>query len=264
MTIKILEKAVKESLDKIKGARPGKEIDHKKVEEFQTGIKDWLNNNLNGYKWDIEVKFKGRTEKDSVDILGKAKNEPTWIIEIDATRSDQVSQKFLSRLALWGLKDPIQYIAILYPDANNGKGKNACEKYLRYSNQIIKKINQQSSVIGIFVDPDKDKVNIKNPNAHSRFTVDGKECNSMNAAVAEAIKNYLVKKPCSYNELQEVWGRFVSNTVGTSRYKNIGITTNDGVTVHTYTQFRQYGTASYWQDFIKLCKKNKIKLSSME
>ena len=116
----LLCSAVESSLSFLNGARTHKEIDHSRVEEFQKSIKNNLNEDKNGYKWEIEEKAKGRSEKDSIDILGQAKNMQSWIIEIDATRSDQVSQKLLSRITLWGLKNPINYVAILYPDTRNG------------------------------------------------------------------------------------------------------------------------------------------------
>ena len=93
--------AAKKSLHFLNGARTNKTINHSLVEKFQESIKDILNNGKNGYKWEIEEKAKGRSEKDSIDILGQAKNMQNWIIEIDATRSDQVSQKLLSRMTLW-------------------------------------------------------------------------------------------------------------------------------------------------------------------
>lgn len=96
----LLCSAVESSLSFLNGARTHKEIDHSRVEEFQKSIKNNLNEDKNGYKWEIEEKAKGRSEKDSIDILGQAKNMQSWIIEIDATRSDQVSQKLLSRIQL--------------------------------------------------------------------------------------------------------------------------------------------------------------------
>ena len=142
MEIQTLCIAVNSSLHLLKGARTGSTINHKKVELFQESIKDILNVSATGYLWDTEVQAKGRAEKDSIDIMGQAKNLKDWIIEIDATRTDQVSQKMLSRLTLWGLNGPIQYVAILYPDAHN-KGKAACEKYLRYGNALVKKLNSK-------------------------------------------------------------------------------------------------------------------------
>ena len=121
MDIKTLCSAVKDNLSHLKGARSEDDhrINYAKVNEFRDAILKQLSSETNKYNWESEQKHSGRLEKDSVDILGQAPHKPKWIIEIDATRTDQVSQKLLSRLALWGKKDAIQYVAILYPDAHS-------------------------------------------------------------------------------------------------------------------------------------------------
>lgn len=266
MDTKDICSAISRCLPILSGARkPGKVIDHSKVESFQKELCDALNTARNGYTWDIEVQAPGRSEKDSIDILGQAKGQPNWIIEIDATRSDQVSQKLLSRLALWGQKEPIQYVAILYPDAHK-KGQPACEKYLRYGDEIFKKLNSQSSVIGIFIDPDPDTgiievVQFDKKSNH--FLVNGKECKSMGAAATEAIKIFMLSHPVPYVKLQKRWGKYIDNMKGSSRYKKVGVKTSDGISVYSYTQFRQYGLSSYWSDFNSLCKKNGIAVAKM-
>lgn len=261
MNIENLCEAIKKQLHILKSARKSKTIDHSKVEEFQNKINEELNKTPNGYKWEIEKTARGRSEKDSVDILGQAKGVPDWVIEIDATRADQLSKKLLSRLALLGLKNPIQYVAILYPDTQ--KGKNACEKYLRYGNEIIKKINRSSSVVGIFIDPEQNTIEIQQFDKRDHFEVNGKECKSMGEAAAEAIKFYLNKhKNITFEQLKQYWGKFVEDKVR-SKSKNIKVKTSDGISVHTYTQFRQYGICSYWTDFEKLCRKKRITIAKM-
>lgn len=261
MDILTLCSAIQSSLHFITGARTGRVIDHSLVEKFQEGIKDHLNNRCNVYKWEIEQKAKGRSEKDSIDILGQAKGLNKWIIEIDATRSDQVSQKLLSRLALWGLTEPMTYVAILYPDTRNGK--NACEKYLRYANAIVKRTNKHSCVVGIFVDPAQNKIEIQQFNEPCHFEVNGKECKTMSDAAAYAIKEYLAAHNATYASLVQSWGKYVNFERGASRYKNTGICTADGITVHSFTQFRQYGLCSYWSDFVRVCKSNGVSVNKM-
>lgn len=255
--------AINKSLPILKGARTGNVIDHSLVEEFQKNIMEELNNDPNKYKWETEKKISGRSERDSVDIFGQATGQPNWIIEIDATRSDQVSQKLLSRMALWGIKKPFKYVAILYPDAYM-KGKNACEKYLRYGNEIVQKINKESCIVGVFVDPNNESVEVLQFDEHSHFEVNGKECKSMSEAAAEAIKQYINKHPVSFSKLKLCWGKYVNNIKGNSRYKNIRVKTFDGTPVYSYTQFRQYGFCSYWNEFERICKKNKISITKMK
>jgi hypothetical protein len=249
------------------GARTevGKEIDHSKVVDFQIEIRDELrkyHKSRKDYWWEKEQQCPGRMEKDSIDILGRAPHKPKWIIEIDATRTDQVSQKLLSRLTLWGKKNPIQYVAILYPDSQNS-GQSACEKYLRYGNEIVKKLNDKSSVTGIFVFPDTGVVELVDFKDHSHFKVEGKECGSMNEAAAEALTVFCTKHPVSYEELKKRWDKFVAKEKGKSRYKDIGLSTTDGVPIWSYSQFREHGECSYWNDFEKRCKKNGIKTARM-
>ncbi len=267
MDITILCSAVKNSLVKLHGARTevGKEIDHSKVVDFQIEIRDELrkyHKSRKDYWWEKEQQCPGRMEKDSIDILGRAPHKPKWIIEIDATRTDQVSQKLLSRLTLCGKKNPIQYVAILYPDSQNS-GQSACEKYLRYGNEIVKKLNDKSSVTGIFVFPDTGVVELVDFKDHSHFKVEGKECGSMNEAAAEALTVFCTKHPVSYEELKKRWDKFVAKEKGKSRYKDIGLSTTDGVPIWSYSQFREHGECSYWNDFEKRCKKNGIKTARM-
>lgn len=277
MDIETLCYAVKCSLPTLKNARLGKEIDHSLVEQFQKEIKDILNTTKNDYRWEKEITPQGRSEKDSIDILGVAKKNkklnPKWIIEIDATRSDQVSQKFLSRLALWGLEAPMHYVAILYPDTKGGK--NVCEKYLRFGSEVLRSINKQSSITGLFVDPTVDTVEIQQYIVNGKKSSDhfelkwkegkairSKECKSMSEVAKEAIKLYLSKNPVSYTQLKRYWGKFVEDRI-VSKSSSTGTQTIDGITVYHYTQFRQYGICSYWSDFVQLCKKKGIFIRKM-
>lgn len=50
----LLCSAVESSRSFLNGARTHKEIDHSLVEEFQKSIKNNLNEDKNGYKWEIE------------------------------------------------------------------------------------------------------------------------------------------------------------------------------------------------------------------
>ena len=93
------------------------------IKVFQKGTRYYLKVNYNSYRWRTESKPSGRKEKDSIDIKGypKSNNDLTCIIEIDACRQDQVEEKFLSRLALWGIKKPIIYVALIYSKPNSSK-----------------------------------------------------------------------------------------------------------------------------------------------
>jgi len=252
MKIEVLCEAVKESLAILSKSR-SKVTDHSLVEEFQKNIADILNQISPDYSWEIEHKPSRRSEGDSIDIFGYSRKLPSWIIEIDAYRADQVAKKLLSRVALWGLKDSIEYVAILYPNTQNGKKE--CEKFLRYGDNILHKLNSKSNITGIFVEPANNTIEVLSFRESCHFDVNGKEYASMTNAVAGSIKEYLEKhENISFAELKNVWGKFVSDCRGASRYKDIKQTSSDGYPIYTFTQFRQYGLCSYWDDFVKLCK----------
>ena len=114
--------------------------DHGNIENFQDDLCKALNsqNQTPGYKWYKEYKINSTKivvpqrfigVDDSVDILGHGgDNDPICIIEIDASRADQVAKKILSRTALFGLLHPIIYVSLMYPDTQ--KGFNQCIKHI--------------------------------------------------------------------------------------------------------------------------------------
>lgn len=102
--------------------------------------------------------------------------------------------------------------------------------------------------------PDIIPVNYIGSGKSSLFEVEGEEYHSMAAAAAAAISVYLSRHPVEYNHLAGLWGKYVSNAIGGSRYKDIGMTTVDGTKVFTYTQFRQNGPRANWNDFVEKCK----------
>ena len=242
--------------------------DHSNIENFQKGVCKKISESklFSSSKWEIELSSKHRKEKDSIDIFGDDK-ETIYIIEIDAARGDQVAKKFLSRIALWGLNPdkPITYIALLYPWTQK-QGKPECEKFVRFSNDILKKINKDSSVIGIYVDCDKEKIKgieLWDYNLSSRFVVKDKNsskyCLGMTECAKEAVKLFIQNcTPKDYDKLKAVFGRFVNNKVGKSRYAPLGVNLNYEP-VHVYTQWREYGNQSlYWSEFVDICKQQGI------
>ena len=94
-----------------------------------------------GYKFNEEVnaflstrrKYKSKKPKDSYDIFGKCKNYPNIIIEFDTHRSDQITKKAVSRLAINATKEAI-YVAVIYPNDHKSKTaeKKECDKYCCY------------------------------------------------------------------------------------------------------------------------------------
>ena len=256
----------------------GDDHDHSNIEKFQEEVCKKISDSklFSSSKWETELSSTKRAEKDSIDIFGEDK-EAIYIIEIDAARGDQVAKKFLSRIALWGLNPdkPITYIALLYPWTQK-QGKPECEKFVRFSNDILKKINKDSSVIGIYIDCEKEIINGKKRwdykgielwdyNMLSGFVITDKNKNSskyclgMTECAKEAVKLFIQNcTPKDYDKLKAVFGRFVNNKVGKSRYAPLGVNLNYEP-VHVYTQWREYGNQSlYWSEFVDICKQQGI------
>lgn len=244
----ILCKAILDSIAPLKKPR--------NVKAFQIKLMSYLNDlKLTKDDWADEDKHSLRPERDAIDIHCQSEH---IVIEIDTTRADQVAKKFLSRLVLWGLNSPINYVAILYPDTRNGKPE--CEKFLHYCYELLRKVNSKASILGIFVDPDKEELKVIDfkKSCYIVGKKTPKTCNSMCGVVEEVVKIYMKKNPgTSYKELKDIFKGFVNDKIGKSRYKNIDMCTSDKIAVHTFTQFRQNGTLN-WYKFICICKKIRI------
>ncbi|MBQ6725672.1 MAG: hypothetical protein IJQ89_03760 [Bacteroidales bacterium] len=240
--------------------------DHSNIESFQKGIRDYLNQTFScltpKYKWETEVKPKGRNEKDSIDIKGNSinKSDINCIIEIDACRQDQVASKFLSRLSLWGTKEPILYVALLYKKYS----KKPVEKYVRYANSIIKLINKNSAAIGIYVNVNgtsNDNAEIwdfnKNTPYKRKFRINNNDYDSMVDCASAAINLYVNNnKSKTYNQLKKVFDKYVDDKSGPSRYKRLNKKSKDGIDLYSYTQFREHGQHSTdWDTFVGICHK---------
>lgn len=91
--------------------------------------------------------------QDRADVYAK-KDDYEIIIEIDATRADQVAKKMVSRLSyhlLTGKEHPgLIYVALLYPGTGN-MNADECIKYFIFGQTIISQF-QDSSFIGCLID----------------------------------------------------------------------------------------------------------------
>ena len=229
--------------------------DHSYIELFQKQICDNLNENKNlGYKWEVEHKRQRRIEEDSIDIMGTRKNHPSFIIEIDASRGDQVAKKLLSRIYLWGLKEPIHYIALLYPDTQYGKVQS--EKFVRYGNDILKKIKSESSVSGIYLDPSNmENVKVEYWDFSKKmFKIGDQDFVSMTECAKGAIK-HILGSDCTYDCANRIFNKrgsitFVKRDKGKSNHTKLGETD-----IYVYTQWHEYGPD--WKLFKKICRDNK-------
>ena len=233
-----------------------KKNDHHFIKAFQNQLCDFLNNHTN-YTWTTEQKPKYRTEGDSIDILGVCPGFPDYIIEIDATRGDQVAKKLFSRIALWGIvKDStVKYVALLYPNTQAG-GKAESEKFVRFGNSVLKRLNSKSSCVGIY--HDGIDTELWDFNQQSVFVITNEygyeECvQSMTQCAMAVIKNYIARNNITdYSGVQKAFKKFVDDKKGPSRYKYLR--TIGGKKIHVYTQWREYGNGANWIKFVNLCK----------
>ena len=111
MNIESLCEAVKISMPILKNARVGRVIDHSLVERFQESIKDNLNGISSGYVWEIEKKAKGRSERDSIDILGKGSDFDLYSEENIAEIEWKLNHRPRKSL---GYLTPLDYFKTLY------------------------------------------------------------------------------------------------------------------------------------------------------
>ena len=250
--------------------------DHTHIDNFQEKICKYLNddNNTNNLQWKTEKTFPKIKNKDSIDIYGESKSD-VCIIEIDATRADQVAKKFLSRYALCILNQKnhaqnILYMALLYPDTQNGKPE--CEKFLRYCYDILIKTDAKNvNVVGIYIDTTKvqnanTSIELWDFNRQSRFRVSYTnnhqpvEATGMTKCAKEVVKLYLNNNPkiTAFDQLTNVFNKYVARVPGKSRYSPIKDTYLGNDQVHIYTQWREYGDEYNWDDFVKLCNRKKI------
>ena len=84
-----------------------------------------------------ETGTKGNRER--YDIIGQSEEDcPVIIIEVDTHRSDQVSKKVVSRIAMNADKE-VLYVTLLYPNthANKTSEKKECQKYIDFLNILF-------------------------------------------------------------------------------------------------------------------------------
>jgi hypothetical protein len=239
-----------------------KRNDHSNIDKFQTAICDDLNVTKSEYKWKTEVKPRGRSERDSVDIFGENDSE-ICIIEIDAARGDQVAKKAFSRTALWGLNKQnnkaIIYIALLYP--HKTANPIECEKYVRFANSILKKINSNSMAIAIYIG--NNYIEIWDFNKTSSFTINGgNDIVGLTKCAKEAVKKYISSKGIKrFSQLKKVFGKYVDTKSGPSRYSQLTtMPLPDGNDVFVYSQWREFGLGCNWDEFVNLCKDYSIRI----
>lgn len=143
---------------------------HGKIEDFQKELaknlcqirlsKKPLSNNGCEYPLYENIDKLG-TVKDRADIRQEIllnNTEYELIIEIDATRADQVAKKMMSRFcyAILNENKPIIYVALLY-QGTKSMNSDECKKYFKMGDEVLRKINSSNILIGYIVDKEEQK-----------------------------------------------------------------------------------------------------------
>lgn len=250
--------------------------DHSSIDQFQHGICASLNKIAScggicikcNKCWSCEYK-PSDDHKDSIDIYNADSNgsKRQCIIEIDAVRHDQVAAKFVSRVALCGINEPIDYVAILYRSTQKS-GKQTTEKFIRYTYDILKKLNPESSLLGIYVDvldepKNNPKVNVEIWDCTQQvYTITNEDCmdnpfTSMPECAEGVLRYYLKKNPdIDFDKLKKEFhkGRGGSYVFESAETANAKAKYVEDLNIYIETQFRAEGTQANWKKFCKLCK----------
>ncbi|MBI4988190.1 MAG: hypothetical protein HZC23_05145 [Rhodocyclales bacterium] len=130
----------------------GPQRDQKEVvKKFQEKVKTRLADKIKTITWQTEV-CPGSENGDSVDVYG-AGPKCVVAIELDKARADQVSKKFVSRMAiLKSNPERTYYISLCYPGTENMNSAE-CEKYFGYCSKLARRM--RSHYAGLIIGPAK-------------------------------------------------------------------------------------------------------------
>lgn len=238
------------------------------VGKFQKCLQEHLNS-VCGPGWEIEYKKPNSPYSDRVDIFFKSpKSGYNWIIEIDASRADQVAKKAFSRFAIFGTGSKARnffYVAIVYPGTNN-MNINEVIKYSRYGHDIAKQMHRDNEWRTIIIDCENQCVKVLNFN-NVQFMVNGSGSFPMNRAVEKAIKEYFIQsKSHTYQSLEKALLAYNRNHNGLQKIISleslaktpIKMQDGNGTEFYLTIQWAFSGESANFDDIIKFFKKFKI------
>lgn len=120
-----------------------KSLKQEEIKNLQEVLLTYLKESFPNINWKSEEKCNHNKIKDRIDICGYINDTHYIVIELDPLRADSISKKFISRNALYIDKNLI-YISACYPNKNNVKNTNECNKYFSYCNTITEKLFKSS------------------------------------------------------------------------------------------------------------------------
>ena len=114
-----------------------------KVDELQAVIYDLLVLKMTDWKWKIEESISIKY-KDRVDIIGEnEKDNSVIVLELDASRADQVAKKFVSRQSLLADRN-LLYISVCYPGTKK-MSSTECAKYFEFCSKITEMLDHKKT-----------------------------------------------------------------------------------------------------------------------
>lgn len=114
-----------------------------KVDELQAKIYELLALKMTDWKWKIEESISTKY-KDRVDIIGENEKENSVIVlELDASRADQVAKKFVSRQSLLADRN-LLYVSLCYPGTKK-MSRTECAKYFEFCSKITEMLDSKKN-----------------------------------------------------------------------------------------------------------------------
>ena len=106
------------------------------IEPLLTLLDEELGTSMH-YTFSTEIPYQcepgTKGNRNRYDIIGQSENLPVIIVEVDTHRSDQVSKKVVSRIAMNADKE-VLYVTLLYPNTHSNRmaEKKECQKYIDF------------------------------------------------------------------------------------------------------------------------------------
>ncbi|MGB4912430.1 MAG: hypothetical protein WBO95_09915 [Candidatus Dechloromonas phosphoritropha] len=107
------------------------------VTAFQAATTSILTSKIPSIEWHMEHRPSPKTN-DSIDIFGKG-NGFVVVIELDKNRADQVTKKFVSRMAILP-STRVYFISLCYPGTKN-MSRTECTKYFGYCSALAQRMS---------------------------------------------------------------------------------------------------------------------------
>lgn len=149
MNLSIIMLAISEAVTSISLPFQGK-TENSQKEELQNLLKEKFKEYLCA---DSEIEKQIGETKDRCDVYAET-SEYKIIVELDATRADQVAKKMLSRYYYANkvkTEKPTVYVCLLYPGTEK-MNQPECVKYMAMGSDVLLAMNPANRFIGAFIE----------------------------------------------------------------------------------------------------------------